>query len=158
MDWYLDGAEQVGELRRELADYLLRHAVPGSEDDVLDAELVVSEAVGNAIRHTEGPVWVSLDWVAEHDGQMVASALVWLDEQTGSALVEPVGTHPDHRGRGLAAAVNIAGLTAARDLGGTHGLVIPRGDDDYPAPGRVYRSIGFRPGPRTVRLSSPTVQ
>ena len=66
MDWYLDGAEQVGELRRELADYLLRHAVPGSEDDVLDAELVVSEAVGNAIRHTEGPVWVSLDWVAEH--------------------------------------------------------------------------------------------
>jgi GNAT superfamily N-acetyltransferase len=84
---------------------------------------------------------------------MVASALLWWDETTGGVLVEPVGTRPEHAGRGLAGAVSVAALTAARDLGATHGLVIPRGDDDYPAPGRVYRSIGFRPGPRTVRLT-----
>lgn len=65
MDWYVDGAEHVGDLRRELARYLTRHAVRDSEEQVLDAELVVSEAVGNAIRHTSGPVWVSLAWTSE---------------------------------------------------------------------------------------------
>jgi hypothetical protein len=39
--------------------------------------------------------------------------------------------------------------TAARDLGATEGLVCPRGDDDYPVPGRLYRRIGFEPGART---------
>ena len=32
---------------------------------IADAELIVSEAVGNAIRHTGGPVWVSLSWTTE---------------------------------------------------------------------------------------------
>ena len=35
------------------------------------------------------------------------------------------------------------------EAGATTGLVRPRGDDDYPEPGRVYRGIGFVPGPRT---------
>ena len=65
MDWYLDRADLVGDLRRELAQYLQRHAVPGSDDGIADAELIVSEAVGNAIRHTGGPVWVSLGWTSE---------------------------------------------------------------------------------------------
>ena len=113
----------------------------------------VSEAAYRRLM-TLAPYRPELDWVAETDaGEMVASALLWWDEVTGSVLVEPVGTRSEHRGRGLAGAVSLAALTAARDLGATHGLVIPRGDDDYPVPGRVYRSIGFRPGPRTVRLS-----
>ena len=62
MDWYLDRRELVGDLRRELGRYLERHAEPGSDDQIADAELIVSEAVGNAIRHTGGPVWVSLSW------------------------------------------------------------------------------------------------
>ena len=62
VDWYLDRRELVGDLRRELGQYLERHAEPGSEDQIADAELIVSEAVGNAIRHTRGPVWVSLSW------------------------------------------------------------------------------------------------
>ena len=65
VDWYLDRAELVGDLRRELGQYLQRHAVPGSDDSIADAELIVSEAVGNAIRHTGGPVWVSLGWTTE---------------------------------------------------------------------------------------------
>jgi GNAT superfamily N-acetyltransferase len=114
----------------------------------------VSEAAYRRLM-TLPPYHPELDWVVEHDGAMIASALVWWDERTGSALVEPVGTHPGHQGRGLAGAVSVAALTAARDLGASHGLVIPRGDDDYPVPGRVYRSIGFRPGPRTVRMTCP---
>ncbi len=62
MDWYLDRRELVGDLRREVTHYLERHAVPGSDDEIADAELIVSEAVGNAVRHTAGPVWVSLSW------------------------------------------------------------------------------------------------
>jgi anti-sigma regulatory factor (Ser/Thr protein kinase) len=65
VDWYLDRRELVGDLRRELGQYLERHAVPGSADEITDAELIVSEAVGNAIRHTGGPVWVSLSWATE---------------------------------------------------------------------------------------------
>lgn len=65
MDWYLDRRELVGDLRRELSRYLRRHAAPGSDDAIADAELIVSEAVSNAIRHTDGPVWVSLSWAAE---------------------------------------------------------------------------------------------
>lgn len=83
------------------------------------------------------------------DGEWVASCCVWLDDATGVALVEPVGCVPEHRGRGLAAAASVSALTAARGLGATEGLVCPRGDDDYPVPGRLYRGIGFRPGART---------
>lgn len=94
-----------------------------------------------------------LDWVAlDAAGEMVASACLWLDPATGVVLVEPVGCAPDHRGRGLAGAVSLAALHAAREVGASTGLVCPRGDDAYPVPGRIYRSIGFRPGPRTVTL------
>jgi anti-sigma regulatory factor (Ser/Thr protein kinase) len=65
VDWYLDRSELVGDLRREVGRYLTRHAVPGSDAQIDDAELIVSEAVGNAIRHTGGPVWVSLAWSTE---------------------------------------------------------------------------------------------
>ena len=96
------------------------------------------------------PYRAVLDWVAvTPDDEMVASCCVWLDDAAGVALVEPVGCHPEHRRRGLASAVSLAALHAARDVGGTTGLVRPRGDDDYPEPGRVYRGIGFVSGPRT---------
>ncbi len=88
-------------------------------------------------------------------GEWVASCCVWLDETTGVALVEPVGCVEEHRRRGLASAVSVSALTAARELGATTGLVCPRGDDDYPAPALLYRGIGFEPGARTrtYRLS-----
>jgi len=96
------------------------------------------------------PYRAGLDWVAvAADGELVASCCVWLDDASGIALVEPVGCRPDHRRRGLASAVSLAALHAAAAAGGSTGLVRPRGDDDYPEPGRVYRGIGFRPGPRT---------
>lgn len=87
--------------------------------------------------------------VVAPDGAWVASCCVWLDETTGVALVEPVGCVEAYERRGLATAASVAALTAARDAGATTGLVCPRGDDDYLAPARLYRKIGFAPGART---------
>ncbi|WP_246069546.1 GNAT family N-acetyltransferase [Humibacillus xanthopallidus] len=97
------------------------------------------------------PYRVDLDWVVtDAAGDLVASALVWLDPATGAGLVEPVGCVPAHRGQGLARAVTLAALQALRSAGGTVAQVTPRGDDAYPGPQRLYRSIGFRPTARTV--------
>ena len=92
-----------------------------------------------------------LDWVAvDQAGALVAAALVWLDDRTGVALVEPVGCVPQHRGRGLAGAVTVAALHRARALGARTGLVSPRGDEDHPGPRHLYQSLGFRSVARTV--------
>jgi GNAT superfamily N-acetyltransferase len=97
------------------------------------------------------PYRADLDWVVtDAAGDLVASALVWLDPATGAGLVEPVGCVPEHRGRGLAGAVTLAALHALRSVGGTVAQVTPRGDDGYPGPQRLYRSLGFRPTARTV--------
>jgi hypothetical protein len=86
-------------------------------------------------------------------GDWVASALGWYDEVNRVGLVEPVSCAPGFRRRGLATAVNIALLHAFRVLGATSAVILPRGDPAYPAPQRLYRAIGYRPGPRTVRYS-----
>ncbi|HVF03831.1 MAG TPA: ATP-binding protein [Frankiaceae bacterium] len=66
MDWYLDGTNPgaVVDLRHQIAAYLARHADPAS--DVDGATVVVSELLGNVVRHANGPAWVSLTWAAEH--------------------------------------------------------------------------------------------
>jgi hypothetical protein len=53
--------------------------------------------------------------------------------------------------RSLAGAVNVALLHAFGELGGTCAVILPRGDDAYPAPGLLYRGLGYTPGPRTIR-------
>ncbi|MCU1536617.1 MAG: family acetyltransferase [Humibacillus sp.] len=97
------------------------------------------------------PYRSDLDWVVtDRDGAMVASALMWLDPATGVGLLEPVGVVPGHRGRGLARLVTMAALQALRRAGGSRAQVTPRGDDGYPGPQRLYRSIGFTPVARTT--------
>ena len=66
VDWYLpEGApEVITLLRRELVAYLSLHGESGSDFDA--AELLVAESVGNAVRHSAGPVWVSLTWRGTH--------------------------------------------------------------------------------------------
>lgn len=111
-----------------------------------------SRVTGTAYRRLmrTPPYRADLDHVVvAPDGEWVASCCAWWDPATGVALVEPVGCVPLHRGRGLAAAASVSALTAAHDLGAVEGLVCPRGDDDHPAPARLYRRIGFQPGART---------
>jgi hypothetical protein len=64
VDWYFDSdsGEGLSRLRQECMVFLQRHAEPGAPLD--DAELVLSEAIGNAVRHAGGPIWVSMSWRA----------------------------------------------------------------------------------------------
>lgn len=104
VDWYLDRADQLGELRRELGRYLARHAEAGSAEAVADAELVVSEAVGNAIRHSGAPVWVSLSWSTETPVLRVYDVGPGFDPGPASGPDEdpaPLDPTEDESGRGL---------------------------------------------------------
>jgi predicted N-acetyltransferase YhbS len=104
------------------------------------------------------PYRFELDWVVEDpDGELVASALGWLDERAKVGLLEPVGCATRVRRRGLGRAVSLAVLHALRDLGAATAIVCPRGDDAYPIPGLLYRGIGFRPDARTVTYRHPAV-
>ncbi|MEV0198254.1 GNAT family N-acetyltransferase [Nonomuraea sp. NPDC050691] len=110
----------------------------------------VTEESYRAVR-AAWPYRADLDWIAETpDGEAAAYCLVWLDEARRVAEIEPTGTLPGHRRRGLARAVCLAALRAAREAGAEHAVVYPRGDDAYPVPGRLYRSMGFGPVARTV--------
>jgi hypothetical protein len=44
----------------EIGALLRRHS--DNLDDTSEAEIVVSELIGNAVRQTVGPAWVSLHW------------------------------------------------------------------------------------------------
>ncbi|GGP53907.1 GNAT family N-acetyltransferase [Saccharothrix coeruleofusca] len=98
------------------------------------------------------PYRADLDRVARTpDGSVAAYCLAWLDERTGVGELEPVGTHPDHRRRGLAAAVSLDALHRLRAAGARTVVVHPRGDDAYPVPRHLYTALGFRPtGQRTI--------
>lgn len=88
------------------------------------------------------------------DGTFASFCLAWHDARHRVGELEPVGTHPAFRRRGLAAA-SVSGLRALRDAGADAAIVYARGDAAYPAPGRLYRSLGFRPYARIVTYRRP---
>ena len=138
-------AVREGEAVPRAACHRVAWSAPGS------ASAVTTAAYDGLMRTS--PYRLDLDLVAvSGDGEWAASCLAWLDETTGVVLLEPVGCAPAHRRQGLAAAVSLAALHAAREAGATEALVCPRGDQAYPAPRALYRGLGFEPGERTVTL------
>lgn len=139
--------------------YALR-AVRGEEDLEARTEIhraawhpsrVVPESYRQVMR--AWPYRSALDWVAvAPDGAFAASCLCWLDEENRIAELEPVGTHPEHRRRGLGAAVCLAALHAARAAGAHTGLVYPVHGT---AAADLYESIGFRTISRHLRFQTP---
>ncbi|MFF2377904.1 GNAT family N-acetyltransferase [Streptomyces xiamenensis] len=112
-----------------------------------------SRVTADSYRRVMGawPYRTDLDWLVETEhGTPVAFCLAWLDEPNRAAVLEPVGTAPDHRRRGLATAATLAALHAARRLGATSARVCARGDDDYPSARATYQSLGFRPFARNL--------
>jgi ribosomal protein S18 acetylase RimI-like enzyme len=110
---------------------------------------VTEESYANVVR--TWPYRPELDcFVEAPDGTLAAYALAWYDDTNRVGELEPVGTHPDHRRRGLGRAVNLFALRHLRSAGATIATVACRGDDSYPVPRRLYRSVGFRELTRTV--------
>ncbi len=78
------------------------------------------------------------------DGTMAASAIMWLDEANKTVEFEPVGTHPDHRRRGLGRATLLHGMHLARQAGAVHATVACLGAPGHPEARGLYYSVGFR--------------
>ena len=96
----------------------------------------------------EWPYRMDLDHVIEApDGTFAAFCLAWLDEENRAGLLEPVGTHPDHRRRGLATAVCLGALRALRAEGATVAVI---GSVDPSPAETVYEGIGFESVTRHV--------
>lgn len=93
--------------------------------------------------------------VVAPDGSFAAFALGWLDSVNHTGILEPVGTRPDHRRRGLARAACLFALRQLRAAGATTGLVGSRGDAAYPIPLLLYQSIGFRELTRSLAYAKP---
>lgn len=74
--------------------------------------------------------------VVDPAGRYAAYCLVWADLANRIAILEPVGTHPDYRRRGLGRAVVLEGIRRAAALGITQVWV---GSSQ-----QFYTAIGFR--------------
>ena len=84
----------------------------------------------------------SRDLVVEApDGSLAAFAMTWWDPVARMGEFEPVGTHPAHRGLGLAKALLHAGLRLLRDLGAADAVVFSKGGNE--AAEALYASAGF---------------
>ena len=69
---------------------------------------------------------------------------------TGTCEFEPVGTHPDHRRKGLAGAVMYAAMRRAREIGLRTALVYCK-EENLP----FYQSLGFNPIDRAIEYIKP---
>ncbi|HEX5500272.1 MAG TPA: GNAT family N-acetyltransferase, partial [Thermomicrobiales bacterium] len=64
------------------------------------------------------PYRAGLDRIVEtDDGAVTAFCTAWIDAEHARGYLEPVGTHPAHRGQGLARAVCFSALAALRSAG-----------------------------------------
>lgn len=84
------------------------------------------------------------------DGTLVATAIIWFDEETRSAEFEPVGTHREFRRQGLGRALQLHGMHAAKAAGAERMVVACRGADTRPAARNLYEGVGFREFTRDV--------
>ncbi|MFC4639106.1 GNAT family N-acetyltransferase [Deinococcus hohokamensis] len=79
--------------------------------------------------------------VTDLAGAFVAYALGWFDAVTGQGIMEPVGTHPEHRGRGLgrAAVQEVTRRLAERGAG----CIMIRTPETNVSACALYTSAGY---------------
>lgn len=112
------------------------------------------ELFGRSFNHEEPKDWPSAfayrelqrapDYHLEHDifvkapdGTYAAGGIFWYDEANRVGHLEPLGTHPEHRKRGLARVVLTEGLRKLKEQGATRMPMITPYDS-------LYESLGFR--------------
>jgi mycothiol synthase len=111
------------------------------------------EIFGRGFNHEDPKEWPSAfayrelqkapDYLKEHDlyivapdGTYAACAIVWYDAVNKVGHLEPLGTHPDHRRRGLAEEILWEGIRRLKAKGATR---MPMGGGFEP----FYRAFGF---------------
>lgn len=77
------------------------------------------------------------------DGSLAACCVVWLDAESGTSEVEPLGVVPAHRRRGLAAALVLEACSLTARRGGDRVFINTAPNPLYPAPARTYAKVGF---------------
>lgn len=85
----------------------------------------------------------SSDWdlvVVSPEGKQVASCLVWVYEQTQSAEIEPLGTHPNFRRMGIARAMVLETMRRLKACGIRYLYIGSDPDPDYSA-NHLYASL-----------------
>jgi ribosomal protein S18 acetylase RimI-like enzyme len=109
----------------------------------------------NYLAFMRSPVYTpDLDLVTvAPDGRFASFCICWVDDASRVGLFEPVGTHPDFRGRGLGRAVMQEGLRRLQARGMAQAVVCAQGDN--PAAQRLYESAGFRVALRLLGFSRP---
>lgn len=75
------------------------------------------------------------------DGTFAAIAALTVDYQNRTAVFEPVGTHPDHRRKGLARAVMAEALRRLQRLGSADVVFVATGVDN--SANRLYEEMGL---------------
>jgi ribosomal protein S18 acetylase RimI-like enzyme len=165
----LDEGSWYEHMLAPLDDQLARSVVPdgyelrtvrGDEDvearvEVHRAAFAPSRVVPESYRRVmrAWPYRPELDQVAvSPDGSFAAFCLCWLDEENRVGNLEPVGTHPDHRRRGLARAVSLAGLHSLRAAGAETALVYSVGGSHATS---LYESVGFTARSRHLPFRKP---
>ncbi|MFC2079456.1 GNAT family N-acetyltransferase [Candidatus Bipolaricaulota bacterium] len=111
------------------------------------------EIFGRAFNHEDPKEWGSAfsyrelqkapDYRKEHDlfivapdGTYAACCIVWYDAVNRVGHLEPLGTHPDYRRKGLATQIQFEGMQRLRALGATH-MPMTGGFEPF------YRAVGF---------------
>jgi GNAT superfamily N-acetyltransferase len=84
------------------------------------------------------------------DGRMVAIAGVWSAGRGRPGLIEPMGTHHDHRGKGYGAAICQAAASALRQVGASSAVVCAESSNVGAV--ATYASAGFVPHPPVADL------
>ncbi|MER7844293.1 GNAT family N-acetyltransferase [Kitasatospora sp. NPDC096077] len=159
--WNLD--EPWTPLRHDLAEPVevsgLRVEVVGPE--TARARTAVHRSAFGSPRFTEeswhvlaaGPVYADARCLIGYDDQdrAVAAVTVWSAGPGKPGLLEPLGVHADHRGRGHGTAISIAAATALREMGASSALVCTPSSNT--AAIATYRAAGFEPSPERLDLS-----
>ncbi|MFF3641759.1 GNAT family N-acetyltransferase [Streptomyces sp. NPDC002564] len=100
-----------------------------------------------------GPVYADARCLIGYDDrdEAVAAATVWSAGPGRPGLLEPVGVHADHRGRGHGTAIGIAAAAALRDLGASSAIVST--PTSNAAAVAAYRAAGYEPSAERLDVS-----
>lgn len=152
-------------LRRDLADAppasgLRTEVVDGASADVWTEVTAASFGTQPVPQRwpamTAGPAFATARCLLgrDADGTPVASVAVWSAGPGRPGLLEPMGVHPDHRGRGHGRAIVLAAAAALRELGASSADVCtPSANVGAVA---TYRAAGFVPLPERADLVPPS--